>query len=494
MKPRFSTLAFTHPPAHYATTLRNWQFNDPDSLTACGGLLRFTPMIAAANLSPRHVFLTVALIFGPLFAFLTPPFQVPDEYDHFHRAYQVSEGHLTQTGQGNHVGGYQPRSLIEFQERVSQGIPHHPEVKQDFQTLLAMRHIPLRADDREFVLFPWYSPTNYFPQAAGIAIARAFGGGPLALLYAGRLGNLLVWTLLIYFALGLIPLLNWTLCLLALMPMSLSLAASLSADAMVIAVCFLFVATILRFAVGDDRPITWRRLAALVLLGALLALAKTAYLPLTLLFLVIPKSKFRNSRQYWMAFGVFVAVALAVSVAWAVSTYQNFLIPGASPHEQAIYILHHPLRTLRDYVGQLFSIPLLASVIGKLGWYDTQLWRPLVVCYAAVLVWTTRIGNGSDLRLNVRLASRQRLIIALTAITVWLALFGLMQLAFTRVGARGVTSIQGRYLIPITPLVFLPIYPANPPGKGKPGLWIGGFSVGFCVYVAVALVRRFYIA
>src|SRR5271170_2816128 len=108
------------------------------------------------NKLPAHrVFLPFAWFFGALFAFLTPPFQVPDEYHHFYRSYQVSEGHLTETRLGDQGGGYLPKSLIEFQNRVSRGIPHHPENKQDFKTLLAMRQIPLRLNEREFVVFPW---------------------------------------------------------------------------------------------------------------------------------------------------------------------------------------------------------------------------------------------------------------------------------------------------------------------------------------------------
>ena len=41
------------------------------------------------------MFLPLAWIFGTLFALITPPFQVPDEFQHFYRAYQVSEGRLT---------------------------------------------------------------------------------------------------------------------------------------------------------------------------------------------------------------------------------------------------------------------------------------------------------------------------------------------------------------------------------------------------------------
>src|SRR3984885_4284478 len=138
------------------------------------------------RISPSRVFLALAWCFGALFVFLTPPFQAPDEDDHCHRAYQVSEGHLWEQRDGRRVGAYQPASLIDFQRQVSHGIPHHPDVKQNLKTLWALRTMPLNSSVREFVVFPWYSPTNYFGQAVAIALARMLGAGPLLLVYAGR--------------------------------------------------------------------------------------------------------------------------------------------------------------------------------------------------------------------------------------------------------------------------------------------------------------------
>jgi uncharacterized membrane protein len=461
-----------------------------------GTLLLNEPLPAGVVSAPRaswsaaRWFLILSWTFGTLFAFLTPPFQVPDEYHHFYRSYQVSEGHLAQTIWHDQPGGFLPSSVIEFQDRVSQGIPHNPDKKQDFHTLLEMRKLPLNADQRQFVYFPWYSPTIYFPQAAAIAAARLFGAGPLTILYAGRLGNLLVWSLLIYLALRLMPMLDWTLLLLALTPMSLCQAASLSGDAMVNGLCFLFIATVLYLAVGDEKPIGARQLTAVLFLGAAIALAKTAYLPMTLLLLIVPARKFGGRRRKWLALAFFVAVTLSISVGWTLSTYHNFVLPGSSPIQQFASRLSHPLDAMRSYIGQLFSIPFLCSIIGKLGWYDTRLWRPSVIAYVVMLVLSTQIGGWP----TVRLERWQKGIIALSAIVVWLAVFTLVDLAFTAVGAIGVTSLQGRYLIPATPLIALLFYPAPAARRREWGLPIVAFSACFCVFIAVVLVRRFYIS
>jgi len=454
------------------------------------------PISASAESAPRRTwsasrwFLVLAWTFGTIFSFLTPPFQVPDEYHHFYRSYQVSEGHLAQTIWNKQPGGFLPSSLIDFQNRVSQDIPHNPDRKQDFQTLLEMRKIALNPGQRQFVVFPWYSPTIYFPQALGMAAARLLGFGPLGLLYAGRLGNLLVWSLLIHLSLRLIPMLDWTLLLLALTPMSLYQAASLSGDAMVNALCFLFIATVLRLAVGDNETVKPRHIAGLILLGSAIALAKTAYLPLTLLLLMIPAEKFGGRRRFWITLGIFALVTASISVCWTLSTYQNFLNAGSSPMRQIVSRLTHPSEILRSYVGQLFSINFLCSIIGKLGWYDTRLWRPSIVVYVVALVLSTQMHGWP----SVRLQRWQKTIVALSAVGVWLTVFALVDLAFTQVGAEGVTSLQGRYLIPATPLVCLLLYPTPRLRRREWGPLIVGFSACFCVFIALTLLRRFYIS
>ena len=44
-------------------------------------------------ISPARIFATVGLFFGFVLLLIVPPFQSPDEYNHFYRAFQVSEGH-----------------------------------------------------------------------------------------------------------------------------------------------------------------------------------------------------------------------------------------------------------------------------------------------------------------------------------------------------------------------------------------------------------------
>ena len=65
-------------------------------------------------IAPEKFFLALGLFFGLMFIVLTPPFQVPDETNHFFRAWQVSEGGLSAVKQDSRVGGFIPQSLVKF--------------------------------------------------------------------------------------------------------------------------------------------------------------------------------------------------------------------------------------------------------------------------------------------------------------------------------------------------------------------------------------------
>jgi uncharacterized membrane protein len=447
-----------------------------------------------AHLTAPQIFLPLAWILGSLYILITPPFQVPDEYMHFYRAYQVSEGRLTAYRVNQEIGGYLPRGIVELGDHLPSGLQRDPNYHLHPSDIWNLRTIPLDPDDRKFAIFgavSWHSPMNYFPQATGIAIGRLFNLSPLYLLYVGRAGNLICWSILAFFAIRLIPILDWTLLLLALMPMSLAQAASLSADATVNGVCFLFVAFAARCALTTAEKMTPARTVILTILGAAVALAKTAYIPLTILFLLIPETKFTTRRRYWQFFALFILVCLATTIAWSLCTFgtQSYIAPNVSPHLQAINILHHPIEMLHRDLGMLLSMPYLESIIGTLGWADIRLWWPVAMLYWVALFASLFIGGWP----NIRLTARQRFLLATAAAGCWLLVFTLVYLTFTPVGARSINGLQGRYLIPATAPFLLMFYPRPAPRRLNAAPWITAFCAAFSLYALAILVRRFYI-
>ena len=64
--------------------------------------------------SEQKIYVYIALIFGVLFVFLTPPFQSPDEDSHFKKTYMVSKGVLYPTVKKQKSGNYIPKEMDEY--------------------------------------------------------------------------------------------------------------------------------------------------------------------------------------------------------------------------------------------------------------------------------------------------------------------------------------------------------------------------------------------
>jgi len=80
----------------------------------------------ARPLVPHKVFLFLGGVFGIIFLLVTPPFQVPDEYQHFLHAYHFSQGKWKAETVNGWVGGYFPESLRQFDLTLNQAVATNP--------------------------------------------------------------------------------------------------------------------------------------------------------------------------------------------------------------------------------------------------------------------------------------------------------------------------------------------------------------------------------
>jgi uncharacterized membrane protein len=202
-------------------------------------------------LTPVKFFIIAAVLFGLVFTFITPPFEAPDEPVHFFRSYQVSTLNLSVDKVGSTYGGIMPASL---QDTVSEtwdksALAFHPNVK--YHLGYTKEALLIKTTNRQhvydFSTTAYYSPISYIPQALGVGIARAMNLPPIIMMYFGRVFNLAAWVLLFSLAIKFLPRRKWALVFLALIPMALFQAASLSADVMATGLAALLLSMVLRF-------------------------------------------------------------------------------------------------------------------------------------------------------------------------------------------------------------------------------------------------------
>ena len=125
--------------------------------------------------------------------------------------------------------------------------------------------MPLNPGERILITFPntaHYFPVCYLPQCSGIILGRVLRVTPLAMIYLGREFNLLFWILLGYWAMRSAPLIARPLVLILLMPMSLCVASTLSADAPTNAFAAAYTAMICNVSSRKDKKLESSQLFA----------------------------------------------------------------------------------------------------------------------------------------------------------------------------------------------------------------------------------------
>lgn len=417
---------------------------------------------------PERFFIFTALPFGLLIIFLTPPFQSPDEFNHFHKAWQISEGSFSSLKHDDRVGGYVPEGVVRFAQPYY-NLRFNSESRTDLDQITRSSLVSLNSDSLVFVDFPntaLYSPVVYIPQALTICVLRSFETPPLFVYYCARIITLLFWITMVYFSIRIMPSFQWLFVILALLPQSLFTNASLSADVMTNGLSFLFIGWILQRAFVAPF-FSWKDTVLLAFFSFLICSSKIVYTPLLLLVFIIPASKFSSAKHRVFQSGCAFIIAGITLLVWKFASlnvytpYSSYnasfnsgidLIRNADINLQMEYLTQNPFAVFKVFyyslVGnaQSFSI----SYIGKLGWLDTPLpWWFVVLSWALILV--AIFGEKSKIFLT-----RSHSILLLIAFLSSFFLLVLSQyLTWSEVGAPRVYILQGRYFFPIFPLLFI---------------------------------------
>jgi len=440
------------------------------------------------------------MLFGSFIVVLVPPFQSPDAPTHFYRIFQISEGGLVSERRGNLWGGEIPASLPEVTTVFMRALPFSPENKQNGQEILEWLNQPLDPDQRIFRSFPnsaYSSPVAYLPQVLAVALGRWVQASPLALMYLGRLGNLLMGSLLIMLAIKLTPVHKEVFYLLGLMPMTLFLRGTLSADAATTGLAFLLTALILKEVHGGEKSLGWPSLALIAFVAAMAVQCKTIYVFLPFLFFAIPASRGNDSRNYWKGAGLVLGGALSSWLAWS-RIISKLYVPcnprvAADMMEPIKFILADPVRFLGMIVENHIAHAgdYLVSFVGVLGWWDTKLPLAQVVAYAVALGVAAACcyGPGGP-------SVRTRLIAGTITLLSAALLAASQYIVWNAPGSLQIDMMQGRYFIPFAPIGFLAIAGRcrlSPSSQLRIRGVLELFAVASLVVAAAVIYRRYYV-
>jgi uncharacterized membrane protein len=390
---------------------------------------------------------------------VTPPFDVPEECQHFFRCYQFSQGIVyAEKNEKGVPGGDLPASLSQ----ISLVIHNHAANEYDFHITQARIDKalgnPLDPVRKRFAGFPStarFSPAPYLPAAVALWAGRRASLTALEELYIGRVGTLAGYLLAVVAAVWLTPVHKWLMALIALMPMSIFLAASLSADALTIAYSLLAIAMVLRLALQPDslgrRDVWW--LGGILLL---VALAKPAYVFISLLFLIVPKDKFADRGQCWRARAWMIGLPIAVSIAWTLSS-RELCVPYrdcVDVHGQMLWILANPWQFTQMVFLRLTDGYTYSGIIATLGWGTVWMDSNIYTIYWTALLVAAVLDGGQD---EVRVPMRARAVSFGVYVVVLTVIATLTYLFWHGVGEDEIHGVQSRYFVPLLPLLLLPL-------------------------------------
>ncbi len=443
---------------------------------------------------PEKVFLVFTIFIGLFFVFFIPPFQSQDEPDHFKRAYSVAVFKNFSVKNDSKLGNFLPCAIQDFINSASDSGKEvnffNPVYSYSFDKFKQLSSYKIDKQKICYTDFPntaRYSPAAYLPQSFGIFFISLFTQKVLFLFLAGRIFNLIAYIVLCFYAIKSTPWLKWLYVLVLSCPMSIALASSLSADAVLISLCALFFAKILQYTFSKQNFLNIKQLCILALLSVLIALTKQSIGYLLFVFL-IPKSKIKTN--YFLTLLIVLLPAFILSGLWSYYA-ASVMIPlnNSDAASHIAFIINNPFSFLILVLKTIFNIDVLYQAIGVLGWKNIYLDSFYYIVF--VFICAVNIFYRPDAKADLNIL--QRILVIFSVIINVLLICVLSFLYWTYRTTFSYIELQGRYLLPFVLPFFVLISSFINPKKYK---YIGILNTVFLflsgIYLSLKIIQVYY--
>ena len=448
---------------------------------------------------PQAIFLLIA----------TPPMQSPDAINHFMRAYQVySLGNVGSYKGG--AGGLVDTGIISFSAPLAAKLAFHYENKISKTDLDKSQAVQLTGKKVESafpntVQYPFY---GYLPQVASFILLGRSGNQVYKIYFLACALNILSALFLTYLSIRKSVRTSMAIFTMGLLPMTLSLYASVSQDALLISTCFLFIA-IADSMMSEPGGSSNKSIRLFAILAVLIGIARPPYIILafTIFSPLIRVGEQHSLYKLKVRLKIFFCIVLPALIAGLLMFLRargGIAVADVSAAGQLAELVRHPLfifNVARDTLATN-GISYIQSTLAVLGWFDTRYPNVYYVASASVAIFSLAVSTHWSVGTH-----RSRSFDSAALLSVVFAMLGVffaLYLTWTKVGASVIDGVQGRYFIAL-----LPMFAASIPGIFSSGLgksnWssIGGgalmtvilvfpvFSFGMTVY---EIIGRYYLS
>lgn len=401
----------------------------------------------------EYGFLIISLSVGMLLIALQPTqFFCWDEHIHFLNAYEFFESGQVKLPQN---------SWYQFYNLESFGTPPFASKEEKQMQIHYLNHSVQESGES------WEKPgfsinqVGYLHMGFIMQIGKILSIPFYYTLLLGKMANLFLYVIVVFFAIHTIPIYKRLMSVVALMPTPMILATAFSYDVVLNAFFFLGTALLVREFYYPEKKSKARNLSMILFCFFVGSCVKAIYAPLILTILFLPKTKFGSDKKqkFWWAITLTGCAVLILS----------FLLPTLMGNMQADarggntnvglqfgMILNHPFAYIKVFWNSFWQ-EFNEFILGKsslahlafMGFYKHYILVSLIVMGVFFSEPRERMIESTKNSMKIYKIVSSVLVIGILVL-IWTSMY----LAFSEVGATYISGVQGRYLIPL----FIPAF------------------------------------
>lgn len=403
----------------------------------------------------EKLFLIIAGIFGGLLMILLPVRVAPDETKHAMTSYKISDW-ILQTNQTDDDFFYIRSCDMEFFDN-DWNLEWDP-TQQAYEEYYSKafntnKNETLIEADLSMGLNENY--ISYVFSSLGITVGRLLHMNGFWTLMMGRIFNFIIYLLMVYLSIKIIPVGKQLMMTIAVFPISLQQGMSYSYDSPIFAASFFLIATSIYIYYNGTKDIKHKILLYITMLlcSLLLIIVKShAYIFVGLFPLVAIFKQLRilNKTTFKWIVRILLVIIGLIFIAVVVDKFLGFptIIKSADELYSLGWLINHPYKTFCLYIDtfkELGTFYYFSMISAALGWLNLDMPSIILKIYTLILVFNFFQRDTDTINVDgtIRLFSLGTFAVTLLCIMLGMLMF------WTPKECTTIGGVQGRYLIPI---------------------------------------------
>lgn len=403
----------------------------------------------------EHLFLSIAIPIGLLYAILMIPGHVPDETTHFYKAYDLANGNIiTKISENGSSYIEVPSDLIRV---------NHVEIVNynDLKTL-ENKNTDYQKTEKIISSAQGNASIMYIIPAIGFLIGKICNMNIIYAIYLGRILNLIFFLILGFFAIKRIPFGKLLFAIYMLMPMNLQQIASISADSFINSFLFYYIAYSM-YLIYKKEKITKKEITSYIILTCISGIIKIVYIILAGVgFLIIKRKDITKKQKIGIICLTIILGGFFSLTTYKIATRYSSLTDAQIEYnerlnvnndEQIKLMKNESKHALKAYFNDWYYMQkhyAFMAIGYELGWLEIKTSETVITLYLILLIISALLEKN-----EYEFGKLDKLWMFLIFAGICILVEFAMYTGFTPVGAEFIGGIQGRYYIPTYILLLL---------------------------------------